>query len=208
MIHMNKKPMHTGRVMLLLLFSAAFGNLFSQGWQLVKEKDGISIYTCQEKGSSYKSFRGVADIRSDLDKVFAIVGNVRSSDQWDPSVRELRVLSEGKDSSFSYYLVYSTPWPLHNRDLCVEVKVTRNRATGEVLIDAESNPALVPEQHDLVRIRHYWQKWILQPLDKGKIHVVLEGFADPAGSIPAWLANMVITETPLNMIREIRKRVE
>lgn len=182
--------------------------LFPQSWKFVKEKDGIRVYTRQELNSSYKAFRGVADIHSTMDKVFAIVGNVKSTDQWDPSVRDLRVLSQGKDSSFSYYLVYHVSWPLHDRDLCVAVKITHDKSTGEVVIDAESSPKLVPESSDLVRIRNYWQKWILQPLDRDHIRLILEGFADPAGNIPSWLANMVITETPLNMIHEIRQRVE
>src|SRR5512138_3838530 len=128
------------------------GDIFSQDWKFIKEKDGIKVYTCQEKNSPYKSFRGEAVVHSNIDKVYAIVGNIQSTDQWDPSVKSLRVLSQGKDSSFSYYLVYHVSWPLHDRDLCVEVKVTRNPKTGEVVIDGQSRPELVPECSDLVRI--------------------------------------------------------
>jgi hypothetical protein len=190
---------------LCCLFSSP---LLSQSWNLVKEKYGIKIYTKLEINSSFKCFRGVADIKTSLDKVYAIVGNIRSTDKWDPGVKELKVLSSVKDKSFSYYLVYSVTWPLHDRDLCVAVKILHDSVSGDVIIDAESRPQLVPEKANLVRIRNYWQKWIIHPIDKDHIRLILEGFADPAGNIPAWLYNMVITETPINLIHDIQQKVK
>ena len=197
-------------MILVLIFFAVFlcNDLFSQTWNFVKAKYGIKIYTRQDKNSSFKIFRGVADIATTVDKVYAIVGNIRSTDKWDPGVKELRVLSNEKDISFSYYLVYSVTWPLHDRDLCVSVKIIHDSISGDVIVDAESSPALVPEKSDLVRIKNYWQKWIIHPVDKDHIRLILEGFADPAGNIPAWLYNMVITETPINLIHDIQNRVK
>jgi hypothetical protein len=192
----------------LLLLVSVEGRLVAQPWKLAKEKDGISIYTRQETNSSCKAFRGVTDVHSDIHKLFAIVDDVNNTDDWDPNIKLLKVLSVGKDSSFSYYLVYGTPWPLHDRDLCVQVKVIRDPETGWITLDSQSEPNLVPEVPGVVRIRNYWQKWILQPLDTDHIHLVLEGFADPGGNIPAWLSNMALTETPFRMLWDIRKRVE
>jgi len=45
------------------------------------------------------------------------------------------------------------------------------------------------------------------PKDNGMIYLVLEGSVDPGGAIPTWLYNMVITETPLKVMREVQKRV-
>jgi hypothetical protein len=194
-------------LILLVCFSAS-GDILSQNWKFVKEKYGIKVYTAIETSSSLKMFRGVADLKTSVDKVFAIVGNVRSTDNWDKSIKELRVLSSDAGREFSYYLIYSIPWPLQNRDLCVEATISHDSATGDVIIYARSRPQLVPENSDLVRIRNYWQKWIIHPLDKDHIRLILEGFADPGGNIPSWLYNMVITDTPINMIHDIRLRVE
>jgi hypothetical protein len=193
-------------IFLCPMFTGSY--LYSQTWKFVKEKDGIKVFTRQELGSSLKSFKGVADLTTNVAKVYALIGHVSSNDNWDKNIRELRVLSSQKDKSFSYYLIYSIPWPLHDRDLCVEAKITRDTGTGEVVIFAQSRPQLVPENENYVRIRNYWQKWIIQPLDKDHIRLTLEGYADPAGSIPGWLYNMVITDTPLNMIHDIRERVK
>ena len=45
-------------------------------------------------------------------------------------------------------------------------------------------------------------------MEKDLVHVVLEGHVDPAGSVPDWIYNMVITETPLKIIRGIKNRLE
>ena len=55
-------------------------------------------------------------------------------------------------------------------------------------------------------MKNFWQKWTVQPLGEGNVHVVLEGFFDPAGNIPAWLYNNVITETPVKAIHSLRER--
>jgi hypothetical protein len=48
----------------------------------------------------------------------------------------------------------------------------------------------------------------MEPLGNGLVHVVLEGTVDPAGHIPTWIVNMVITDTPLNIMTKARNVVE
>jgi hypothetical protein len=147
-------------------------------------------------------------MKSGMDKIYAIVADVRGSDQWDDNIKELKVLSGIKDVSFRYYLIYSTPWPLQNRDLCVEATITKDTATGDIVVFSQSRPQLMPMQKDLVRIKDYWQKWTIHPIDKTHTRLTIEGTVDPGGNVPAWLANMVLTDTPLKMLRDIRTRVE
>ena len=72
-----------------------------------------------------------------------------------------------------------------------------------LLFLARSVPEAVPLNDDLVRIIDYRQKWILQPQGNKIIHIT--GFADPAGDVPAWIVNMAITDTPLNILRAVKK---
>jgi hypothetical protein len=194
--------------MVIFLLICLPGDIYSQSWKFIKEKYGIKIYTAPSGNSSLKSFRGVAVLHTSIAKVYAIIGTVRSSDNWDENVKSLRVLSNEPDKTFSYYLVYSVTWPLHNRDLVVQATISRNPSTGEVVILSQARSQLVPEVKDLVRIRNYWQKWIIQQVDADHIRLILEGFADPAGNIPGWLYNLVITDTPLKLIHDIQLKVE
>lgn len=179
-----------------------------QEWTFVKEKDGIKIYTRKEPGKSLKSFRGVTDIRSTMQKAQNLVGNVKNVEWWDKNVKEIRILAFEPEKMSRYYLVYDAPWPVSDRDLCVEAHIATDPATGIRTVSAHPLPDLVPPKPGAVRIRDYWQQWVIEPRPGGVLHVVLEGYVDPAGSVPDWIYNMVITETPLKVMRGVKERLE
>ncbi len=184
------------------------GFLHAQPWNFIKEKDGIKIYTRKEPGSSLKSFKGVTDIRASAEKVFNLIGNVKNLDWWDKNLREIRVLYYEKEKRSQYYLVYDSPWPVTDRDLCVDATISTDPVTGMRTITSGPLLNVVPENPDYVRIKEYWQTWVLTPTGKDMVHCVLEGYVDPAGSVPDWIYNMVITDTPLKIIRGIKQRLE
>jgi len=192
-------------VFILLLAS---GSLFAQNWDFIKEKDGIKIYTRKEGKSTLKSFKGEVDLHTQVEKVFNLIGNVKNVDWWDKNLREINVMLYEKDHHIQYYLVYGAPWPLTDRDLCVDAKITTDPITGIRTIYSTPLPNVVPERPDRVRIKDYWQKWTIEPTNRGVVHIILEGYVDPAGNVPDWIYNMVITETPLKIIRGIKGRVE
>jgi hypothetical protein len=196
------------RWIIMLVISPAFcGNLGAQSWTFVKERDGINIYTRKENNSSLKSFMGVMDVKSTMQMVFSVISNVRNTRWWDENVRQINVLSLEENKHMQYYLIYHAPWPVSDRDLCVDATISMDSISGQRIIYSVSLPDRIPVNPDLVRIRNYWQKWTIQPRDKGIIHLILEGYVDPGGSVPSWLYNMVITETPLKILRGIQKRV-
>jgi len=197
-----------GVVIFLLILFGLNVELTAQSWTFVKEQDGIKLFTRKEDGSSMKSFKGIMDVHSTMDKVCNLVGNVKNHDWWDENLREIKVLTYEKDKYFQYYLIYHVPWPFTDRDLCVEANVTNDPLTGKRTITATPLSNVVPEKSDLIRIKKYWQRWTIQPMENGIIRLTLEGFVDPAGNVPSWLYNMVIVETPLKVMRRVKKFVE
>lgn len=194
-------------ISLFILFSISC-NLQAQEWEFVKERDSIKVYTREEPGSNYKAFKGEVELRSDIAKLSSMLEDVEQFDVWDEDVSEIRLLAHEQGKYFRYYVVYDSPWPVSDRDLCVEATITDDPEAGVRLFQAKSVPEAMPEDEDLVRIIHYWQKWIIQPKGDGKLLLTVEGYADPAGDVPAWLANMVITDTPLNMLKSIRENLK
>jgi hypothetical protein len=195
-------------IIILLIILGSATDLCAQSWTFVKEQDGIKLFTRKEPGSSLKSFKGIMDVRSTMDKVCNLLGNVNNHDWWDENLREIKVLTYEQDKYFQYYLVYHVPWPFTDRDLCVEAKVTTDPLTGKRMISATPLANGIPEKPGLIRIKKYWQRWTIQPLENGIIRLTLEGFVDPAGNVPSWLYNMVITETPLKVMRRVERYVQ
>lgn len=194
----------------VILLQATFfvHQVSAQAWDFIKEKEGIKIYTRKEGSNTLKSFRGVMDVKSDFQTVSNLIGNVKNVDWWDKNLREIRVLLYEKEKHIQYYLVYGAPWPVTDRDLCVDATITTDPVTGIRTIYSVPMPNVIPENPDYVRIKNYWQKWLIQDMKNGTIHLILEGYVDPAGSVPDWVYNMVITDTPLKIMRGIRDRVE
>jgi len=182
--------------------------LKAQEWKFIKENEGIKIYTRNEEDIPVKSFKGVADFKTTMDKMKTVIGRIESFDWWDENIKEIKVLAYEEEKFIRYYLVYDVPWPLNDRDICVETLITTDPLTGIRMVKATPLEGGIPEKPDLVRIKYYWQQWTMKPLDNGLVHVELEGSVDPAGSIPTWIVNMVITNTPLNVMTKARKVVE
>jgi hypothetical protein len=90
----------------------------------------------------------------------------------------------------------------------VEANVNTDPATGIRTITATPLSNVIPDKPNRIRIKKYYQKWTIQPMENGVIRLILEGFVDPAGNVPTWLYNMVITETPLKIMRRVKKFVQ
>ena len=180
-------------------------SMAAQSWDFIKEKEGIKIYTRVEPGKSLKSFRGVTDINAPAEKIFVLMENIKNTDWWDKKLNEIKVLLYEKDKRAQYYLIYDLPWPVPDRDLCVDVTITTDPVTGERKINAVELNGVIPEIKGMVRIKDYRQTWTLIPAGKEMTHVVLEGFVDPAGNIPKWIPNLLIIELPIKAISGLRE---
>jgi hypothetical protein len=182
--------------------------MVAQSWDFIKEKDGIKIYTRKEAGKSLESYRGVTDINAPAENIFAMMEDINNTDWWDKNLTQIKVLLYEKYKRAQYYLVYDLPWPVIDRDLCVDVTISIDPVTGERKISAVSLNGVIPERNDMVRIKDYRQTWTIIPAGKETTHVVLEGFVDPAGSIPDWISNMMIIDSPLKAISGVKKQIE
>ena len=191
-------------VMLLTALVYSY-SVSAQSWEFIKEKDGIKIYTKKEAGKPLKSYKGVADINAPADKVFAFIEDVNNTDWWDKNFSQIKVLLYEKNKRAQYYLVYDLPWPVSDRDLCVDVTVSFDPVTGTGRITAIPLPGVIPENPDKVRIKDYRQTWTVKPAGKDSAHVELEGYIDPAGDIPDWISDMLIVDSPLKVISGIRR---
>ena len=201
---------HFRIIWLLALFVqlTATTDLLGQKWDFVRKRDQIMLYTRKEGNGSLKSFRGVTDIRGDFREIITMIGNPKDLRWWGRDVHGIRVLDYEKDKHIQYYLIYDAPWPFTDRDLVSDVQITTDSLTGTRTVFSQPLLNVVPESPGLVRVTKYWQKWTIQPLKKGVVHLTLEGYIDPAGNIPDWLYNMVVIDTPLRLIREVQKRVK
>jgi len=183
------------------------GILPAQSWNFIKEKDGIKVFTRNEPGSSLKSYKGEVIFEAPMEKVCSVLDNVKDISWWDKDISDVKVLAYEKNKYAQYYLIYHMPWPMSNRDLVVETRISTDPVTGARSFMTKPLLNTVPEKSGLVRIRNYQQTWIVRSLDNGNVQVILEGSTDPGGDIPSWVTNMVVAETPLMAIASLRDKI-
>jgi len=180
----------------------------AQEWDFIKEKDEIRIYTREEPDSRLKSFKVDTYVHSTVDTVIRLLGNADDFDWWDDKIKEMEILEYEKHKSIKYYMIYDIPWPFNDRDVCLYALITEDTITGSAQIYTVPLNDLIPERKGIIRMTNYWQLWTVKPYKDGMVQVTMEGFGDPAGKIPAWLYNMLLTDTPLNIMRKVRERLE
>jgi hypothetical protein len=197
------------RFLFLLILSLVLScSTVAQTWVFSKEKDGIMMYTKKNPGKSLKSYKGITDIMAPADKVFSFIEDIHNTLVADKNLSQIKVMLYEKNKRAQYYLVYDLSWPLTDRDLCVEVKVTIDTVTGVNRITTIPLAGVIPERAGMIRINDYHQVWTIRPAGKEMTHVDLEGYADPGGSIPDWISNMVIVDTPYKVLSAVKKRLE
>lgn len=202
------RPPGPGSCLFLLLILCTPFTGEAQAWEFIKVKDGIRIYTRQEEGKSLKSYKGMATLNAPAEKIFALIEDVYNTEWWDKNFNQITVTLYEKHRRARYYLVYDLPWPVTDRDLSVDVVAKADPVAGVFTITSVPLPNTIPPKKELIRITEYRQTWTVTRTGPSTSSVVLEGYLDPAGTIPDWLSNMLIVDSPLKVIGEVKKRVE
>jgi hypothetical protein len=107
------------------------------------------------------------------------------------------------------YQVTDFPWPVSDRDLICNFKVSQDSMTKIVSFIKTGIPEYLPEKTPYVRIRNFESKYRLVPLRRDSVIVELEMKVDPGGDIPKWLINANIVMAPykstISMLPQLTK---
>ena len=192
-----------------LLIFFFFNGLFlmaSEPWKLEKNSAGIKIYTRSIKNSNIKEFKAYATINAPKSKVFFTLYKISDFVKWYPDIMESKTLKIINQVEKIIYYKIDVPWPADNRDMVLKLKVVRNRAKKETIIYMKSITGYKNKVSGIVRIKKAYGFWKLTA-DGNKTKVHYQFLANPGGSLPTWIINMFIVDSPFNTIKALRKKV-
>lgn len=194
--------MKTYSILLLTLFLTGFEAL-ADGWELVKDKDGIKIYTRTTEGSKFRTYKGEAILTIGMEAMYRVLTDLDNYDQWVYSCSESRLLSKMDTNEYTYYSIMSLPWPFDNRDMTTRMKVIRGNDTIRFSTSlVQGKQAL---QKGLVPIAAYEEVTTLVKINDRQIKMIMEGYFEPGGTLPAWVINMFLSEGPYESLMTIKK---
>ena len=186
-----------------------FNVLIAQEWTLAKQKNEVSVYTRFIEGWSIKEYKAVFKVRSELEQVIKVLKDIKGRINWLYNTIEVKPVGEQGKDKICFYSQYHAPWPVSNRDN-ITIFHFRNVNKKIIRIEMECIPSLpnVPEKDGLVRIKELKGHWIIKDLGNGMIEVIQQCVADPGGSLPDWLANSSVVDSPYNSMLSLKKIIE
>lgn len=178
--------------------------LAEEAWVLAKDSDGIKVYTRHVPNSPLREFKGEVALGTSPEIVVSVLKDANSFRKWMPDVVISELLSS-TDKDQYHYLENAAPWPVSNRDGVYHFAYSRSDEGGTVVttIRVEAIPDYAPRREGKVRIPKSDGFWKIVPVGNG-VSVTYQIHAEPGGSIPSWMANTTVVDTPFRTLQGLR----
>lgn len=201
--------MFTKRSFFYLLFYLFLtsNQLIAQKWELEKDEEGIQIYTRIVAGSPVKEYKAITTLQSSTVALSQILRNQDELKGWFDLCYESKRLKKVSDNEYFFYLSNDAPWPVQDRDLVAHA-IFEIKKDETQWITFTAVPDYLPEREERVRIPKMKAHWEFKKLPSGSIQVIQQAHVDLGGSIPAWIINAVIVDSPFKTMQNLKKKVK
>ncbi|MCF0055435.1 START domain-containing protein [Dyadobacter sp. CY356] len=197
------------RFIFFIISVAFFQTTYAQeSWKLSTEKDGVKVFTKSILTSKIKALKIECILNASASQLVAVIMNIEKGQEWVYSTKSCVLLKQVSPSELYYYSEVILPWPAQNRDFVAHITVTQNPANKIITVDAPCVNGYVPEKANIVRIQKSLGKWMITPLSKNQVKIEYTLAVDPAGTIPAWLVNLVASQGPLETFKKLRTQLQ
>lgn len=194
--------------MILSIFLLHSVLTYSQNnWNMVKEGDGVQVFTTKTDGFDFKTFRAKVTLQCSVHTFVALLHDVENFRDWGYKISESKILNREGDSLQIYYSVAKAPFPYKNRD---GIYLNRFRWMSEaqiLYVDIEILDTYLPLKDKLIRIKGTGI-WKVTVLPLGKLEIIFEMQLDPGGNIPAWMANMFVDDSPYHTLLKLKEVIQ
>jgi hypothetical protein len=192
----------------LLFLSIALSAMSQDNWELKLDDDNIRVYTRDHAKSNFDEFKATTTVDFSLDTFIKILKDVEAYSEWVGNTENCTLLSRPSDSVQIYHNELKVPFPFQNRDAVYLNAFLYNPGQHKLTVSIENLPAYIEEKEDLVRMPFGEGKWEMTVNPDGSNEISLQMAVDPGGSLPAWLVNRFITESPYKTLQALKEMAE
>jgi len=180
-----------------------------EDWKLVKQTNGVAIYSRLHPGSHLKEFKAIGEIDAPSDAVHKVIDDVEAYPTFMPYTAEARVIERKHNSILTYQRI--SPKIVSDRDYTIRIDKKSWPVDKGVAYLSEWKPANEhgpAEQPGVFRIKLLKGSWSLEPVARVKTRATYFVFTDSGISVPPFLAN-TISETGISrLFAAVRKQVK
>lgn len=173
-------------------------------WQKVRARDGITSYRRERPGQALAGFRAQLSFTADMWTVLAVLEDVDRASEWTAHCLEMRKLRGVSHRDMLVYALTDAPWPVRDRDVVTRV-VTNVLGPRDVVIEIHAVEHL-PAKSGVVRIPALDARYTLHQREDGQLDLEYAIEADPGGTLPDWLKNLVGRDLAHDTLHRLRER--
>ena len=177
-------------------------------WKLEKSKDGIQVYSSEQKNSSFKAIKVECTLTGTYNKLISILTNVSGFHKWIYNNKQSQLLKKHSALDFVYYSETSMPFPVANRDVIIRMQIKTDSLPKFMTVSGSNQNDYIPAIPGLQRIPHYRANWKITMPTANSLHIVYHLEVDPGGSLPAWLANSFADKGPFNTFSNLADQLK
>jgi hypothetical protein len=194
---------------LALVVLAADPSESTEGWEVAKKTDSLTVFARERKGSRVKEMRAEGVIAAPPEKVWKAIRDYESYAETMPYTEVARVLSREDGGKVTYlYSVINAPL-VDRRDYVIRLVDESKWADGQGFLRVTWTPANdrgPPKPDNVVRVEVNEGYWHLEPAEGGKkTRAVYYVYTNPGGSVPRWLVNRANSSAVPDVFEHVRK---
>ena len=175
-------------------------------WELARDRDDIQVYTASVPDSKHKAVRAVMTIPNNVRELVALVMDTDACPDWAALCKESRVAEMVSPTEAYIYTYNDLPWPVRDRDAVGHVNwVVAD--SGVVSMTAKIAEGVVEPHKRALRLTTGITSWTFSPQTDGSTQVVSFAHLDPGGTVPSWITNMLLVDSPWDTMAAMRSVV-
>ena len=180
-------------------------------WALAEREEhpenGYAIYKRKPIGSEYFAYRLEAEIDASPERVAEAAAEVLADPEASQSNMEKTILRNDGEAIVVYsYIHISAPF-VADRDVTTRATRSFDPETRTHRLDWSATDEGPAPREGVVRLEKSQGSWSFAPAAPGRTRVVYESHTEIAGSMPAWLVNVLMNDTILQGLVNLRERV-
>lgn len=192
---------------LFLLMFMSFSAQAGDTWELIKEDQGIRVYSKSGISGELIEIKAISHINSALEPFVALMNDVENFKNWMHATREAKIIQREGPYHYTYYMLSDLPWPARDRDVILNLRIHKKEATRAVYIQSRNVRGVINEKDGVRRIQSVQSSWRFIPENNGRIRIVFQTKIKPNVQLPEWLAKMVYHIGPYHTILNMKNMV-
>jgi hypothetical protein len=193
-------------LIILLLITKAVSvtaSIEDASWLLVKDKQGVKLYTASIDGSDYVAVKAVTQIDASMETMVAVLGDGEGCNQWRELCQSSRVLKTLPDSQRTIYMVLNMPWPLADRDMVIHSRATLDTESKAFTVNFTSAQDSYPMQEYVRAISS--GRYHIRPTSQQQVEFSMVMHTELGGNLsPSIINDRLVKNTLADVARLVR----